>query len=193
MKTLAILIPSIPERSNQLKVLINELMMQKESYARPEQIIIISLVDSKSFSIGEKRQQLINLAKLAGATYCTMIDDDDYITSNYVVEIVNAIHNENVDLITFNQMARINNAFSIIHFGHNYPIQDFHANGITHRPAWHCCVYKTDIASECAFDKINWGEDEAFSKQLNSLCQTWYHIPHVLHIYNHDQNKSAAL
>ena len=192
MKTLAILIPSIPERAGKLKDLLDELERQRAAFERPDQIKIISLIDNRQMSIGAKRKKLIDLAYDMGATYSCIIDDDDWVTANFIYEIGCAIHNENADLFTFNQMARINNAYSIVQFGHHNPIQDFNVNAITLRPAWHCNVYRTSIAKECIFDDSNWGEDVAFSVGINNLCETSYHIPHVLHIYQHDQHLTAA-
>jgi hypothetical protein len=192
MKTLAILIPSIPERIEQLKLIFDELQRQISEYERPEQVKIITLIDNKQLSIGQKRQELVNLALKANAKYCTMLDDDDYVTANYVYEICNAIHDTNVDLITFNQLARINTAHSIVHFKHKGELQAFNSNGITERPAWHCNVYLTEIAKNCLFGDSNWGEDEPFSQAINDLCETSHHIPHVLHLYQHDSHKTAA-
>ena len=52
---------------------------------------IIGLFDNKKRSVGEKRQDLLNLAK---GQYLVFIDDDDRISDDYISSIIQAM-NEN--------------------------------------------------------------------------------------------------
>lgn len=188
---LSILIPSIPERFKELEVLYNKIQSQIYNYnCVAIDVEVIIFIDNKKRKIGEKRNDIINLST---GDYICMCDDDDSISDDFIRLVCEAIVYKNPDVITFKQLSIINNMYSIIDFGLKNEIQEFQKNGITKRPVWHCCVIKKDIAIQCRFDSaLNWGEDEQFSNQVNGIAKTEYHIEEVLHIYNHQDNKTAS-
>lgn len=81
---LTILIPTLSSRSNYLKPLLAELTYQIQN--KPVQVIWLG--DNKSISIGEKRNNLLSMAK---GEFVSMIDDDDSISENYISVLLNAI------------------------------------------------------------------------------------------------------
>ena len=96
---LSILIPSITERIHQLNVLLKEL----EDQAGEEPVEIIVFIDNCKRTIGKKRTDLLQLAQ---GEYITMIDDDDFISSDYISTVLTAIE-EGKDVITFKQKSTI--------------------------------------------------------------------------------------
>lgn len=186
---ISILIPGIPERLERLKELIQKYQAYALMYSLD--IEIISLVDNKRMSIGEKRNNLVDLAK---GEYWVMTDDDaDELTQVYFERIGSAIE-KNVDVITYKQHARINEDQTTVVFGLHYENQEFQKDGITKRPAWHCCTWKRDFISWCGayFKDINYGEDEPFARHANERAKTSFHIDEVCHVYVHDSTKTAS-
>jgi len=122
------------------------------------------------------------------------LDDDDEISDIFIYRVCETIiYNNNPDVITFKQLAIVNKYRAIVVFGLNNIIEVFKPNRKIKRPVWHCCVIKTKIALLCKFDDtLNWGEDHIFSVQINKIAKTECHIDEVLHIYNHQDSKTAS-
>jgi hypothetical protein len=98
MRLLEILIPSVPERSDQLQLLTERLMLQIN-----EQNIAISTFVTEPFikgglTTGLKRQ---NLIEGANSEYVVFVDDDDFVSDDYISEIVKALEYK-PDIVTFN-------------------------------------------------------------------------------------------
>src|SRR5688572_10371466 len=104
MILLSILIPSIPERMDQLKTVVSVYQEQIDRKGMAEHVEIVSLIDNKKISIGEKRNNLISLSR---GKYWVMSDDDDSLTEHYFAFIASAMFTE-ADVITYLQSARIN-------------------------------------------------------------------------------------
>lgn len=185
---LSILIPSIPSRldklSNVMK-LYSEYIMKYNLHPLVE---IVSIVDNRKRSIGQKRNDLVDIAK---GQYWVMSDEDDQLTERYFELILPNI-NLQPDVITYLQSARINDDKSIVKFGLKNINEDFIPNGTTNRPAWHCCTWRTAAVREARFADKNWGEDDLFQRTANELAQVEIHIPEVCHVYEHDSNLTTA-
>lgn len=188
MIKLSVLIPSIPERLLDLRSLINTYKGYIERYHRTGEVEIISLCDNKMRTIGRKRTDLINLAM---GDYVVMSDEDDFLTEKYF-ELIFIEIEKGVDVITYNQLARINHEYSIVHFAHNNPVEDFNKSGITRRPAWHCCTWRREIVKDIKFEEKNWGEDHVFQELANKEAKTSSHLPEICHVYQHDSHLTAA-
>lgn len=92
---LSVLIPTLASRSNSLKALLDELTYQIQN--KPVQIIWMG--DNKSISIGEKRNNLLSMAK---GEFISFVDDDDSIADNYISTLLKAIQeNPNKTVICF--------------------------------------------------------------------------------------------
>lgn len=187
---LSILIPSIPERLETLKDVIRMYEFFVKLYDLQDEVEIISIVDNKKRTIGNKRNDLMYLAR---GDYFVFTDDDDRLTQVYFEFIKNAIKT-GVDVITYKQHARINEDQTTVVFGLHHENQEFQKDGITKRPAWHCCTWKRDFISRCGayFSDINYGEDEPFARHANERAKTSFHIDEVCHIYVHDSTKTAS-
>lgn len=186
---ISILIPSIPQRLDRLK----ELIQKYEAYISRYQVDaeIISLIDTKRMSVGEKRNALVDLAK---GQYWVMSDDDDELTESYFGLIYKARYSgPDPDVITYLQSARINEDRSTVKFGLKNVNEELVKDGITNRPAWHCCTWRKEAVKDARFDStLNWGEDDLFQRTANQLAKTEIHIPEICHIYEHDSNLTAA-
>lgn len=175
MKKLYILIPSVPER-------LSNVQKQFEKLDNST-CIIYALTDNRNLSIGQKRNELLNMVPFG--EYAMFLDDDDELSTDFFKHWANVP--KDVDIITFMQCARIidmdNDTTCIINFrlnGHNNQILE---GGIIERPAWHCCIFKVTGKLKGKFGNSNWGEDDDFQKVLNQVCETEHHIHEVLHHY----------
>ena len=187
---LSILIPSIPERLHQLKDIIETYERYIDFCGLNGMVEIIAIVDNKQRSVGTKSN---NLLAIAEGDYVVRSDDDDRLTQFYFQSIYEACE-KRVDVITYLQDARINDVRTTVHFGLKNENQEFQTNGITLRPAWHCCTWKREflIENEVHFSNTNYGEDDTFQRLANEKAQTSCHINEVCHVYIHDSTKTAA-
>jgi glycosyltransferase involved in cell wall biosynthesis len=188
MILLSILIPSIPERIDQLKAVIEKYQSYIDKYDLNNGVQIISFIDNKKITIGEKRNMLVSMA---AGKYWVMSDEDDQLTEMYF-QYFKCLLGKDVDVITYLQSAQINDDKSTVEFGLNNVNEDLIPNGITKRMAWHCCTWRKEAVKEARFAPINWGEDDLFARTANELAKTSYHFPEVCHIYRHDSTKTAA-
>lgn len=189
MIPLTILIPSIPERSESLNYLIEEIAYQDTN----NEVEVIVLMDNMKRSIGKKRTDLLGLAQ---GKYVVMIDDDDGISDYYIPTILEAIK-ENKDVITYKQLSSINGETFTVTFGIKNQNEAAHkVAGVfadIKRKAWHCCVWKRETIKGCYFADINYGEDAIFSDTATANAITETHIDMVMHFYNYSSEKTRAV
>jgi len=180
---LSILIPSIPERIDKLQLLLVKMQIQIQGNPHIE---VISLIDNKKISIGEKRDALV---QLANGKYLAFVDDDDDISSEYMNEIYTAIiTNEDVDLIMFDSLAILNgkNCNILVDIDNeNEPIRkDDEDNYIdTKRKPFHVCAWKSEIAKTERFAAVGYGEDWDWVKRLIPKIKKTKKIGKQLHIF----------
>lgn len=181
---LSILTPSVPERiSTHLLKLINKI--EKQIQNKPVEHLIF--LDNKKRSIGYKRDSLV---KIANGKYLAFVDDDDDISEDYVENLLNAITNNDVDVITFKQYCYVNNnPVSIVNFSLNHKEnEDYIPNTTFKRMPFHVCAWRTEIAKKYNFPDLNYGEDLKWCKQLLTETKTEYHIDKILHSYIYNDN-----
>ena len=187
---LSICIPSIPSRFNRIDALYKELEGQ---IGDRKDIEIISIIDNKRMSIGKKRTMLF---KNASGRYVTMIDDDDFITPDFVEEIYNAILvSNNVDVICYNQKCFLddgNESIVVSSLNHSKNPVYGCVSEYTYRPPFHWCTWKRSLAIKYAFGDANYAEDIFFLKQIWEEAKTEYIINKVLCYYNWGERKSEA-
>lgn len=109
---LSILIPTLPQRANHLKLLLAEIERQvgeqvdSTTYIEPshrmtvrkyKDVEVITCLDNKQYTVGKKRNLLRGMAS---GEYLTYVDDDDKISGDYFDEILTAIKSGK-DLITY--------------------------------------------------------------------------------------------
>jgi glycosyltransferase involved in cell wall biosynthesis len=156
----------------------------------PNEIELIVLVDNKSRTIGEKRQALKSMAR--GKYFC-MIDDDDAVMDTFCDDLVDAIKNVDVDVISFDSVADIDGKVGVIEMSLEHKENEqFKPDGVTHRPPWHMCAWKRDIFQKCKFDTGMYGEDWTFVERCLWIATTEHHIDKVLHKYEFRSDVTEA-
>lgn len=196
MKLLSILIPSIPEREDELARLCSELQIQIITFGEFHASIgtcEVLVDDGKSFlegglSIGAKREALKNKAT---GKYLLYLDDDENIAPNYF-ETVMRLCSEDKDICTFKSIAKMDNYWMTVDMSLAYS-ENEQANpeGIKRRP-WHICPVRSYFAKLHSFDDINYGEDFKWMEQVLQHCQTESKSNYILHQYNHSSKFSEA-
>lgn len=182
----SILIPAIFERLDRLKTLVGHL---EDQFTSQDRVEIISVVDNRIVTIGEKRQLVLDSSH---GDYVAFVDDDDSISIHYVQSILAAIKvSPGVDVITFNNISNIENHKSICvnmrlkqqNEQARFDDVDGASMPVIKRAAWHTCAWRADLAKQVKFPATSYGEDWAWAEKLNELAQTEHHIPQQLHHY----------
>lgn len=197
---LSILIPSTPDRKEDLSKLIEcivkqEYMRKVDMYDKGElkcerywdllcPIEIIVFTDNREMTIGEKRDLLYKEAK---GKYSWQIDSDDLISDNAIELILGVIKsNPDVDVITFEEYINIDGKEQRSNHSLNYNdwANDFDGYDYVRTPFMKS-VIKTEIAKSVPIPHIRFAEDHQWSKALKGHLKTEYHIPQQLYRYIH--------
>lgn len=189
----SILIPSIPSRLQQFLIpLIQKL--EKQIRGRDD-VEILTLLDNKQRSIGEKRDDLVQLAK---GTYLAFVDDDDDVSDDYIESICSAIlNNSDIDVFVFKQQASVNGSAFIVDFDirHSNEQAEIDIEGKyknINRLPFHICIWKSEIAKSERFFHCSYGEDWDWCKRLIPKVVNQHRIEKCLHFYKFDDSVTEA-
>ncbi len=188
MKDLSVLILTLPTRIDSYYNLIKKLNHQVVSYNLVHRVQILTMCDTKEMVVGEKRNYL--LQKSVGRYVC-YIDDDDTISDDYLIKIINSIDSSNADVITFCGDYVENSvitpfSISIVHRG------NFNEPNIFFRLPNHLCPVKREIALSCQFSNKNFGEDSDYAEKINHYIKNEFHIQDKLYFYLYNANTSQT-
>ena len=176
--TLSILTPSVPERFADL-IRLRVRLAPHLATCRVEWLV---LADNRQWSIGEKRDALVQAAR---GRYVAFVDDDDDVTDDYCADILAAIDAHSPDVVTFLQASSYNGVLSTIEFRLQGQNAIYAPNRVTKRAAWHVCAWRRELAKRIHFPATNYGEDWGWAMHLNAIATTEAHIPKILHSYTH--------
>ena len=197
----SVLILSIPSRNESLMAAMKQLQEQADATGQGKAVEILVLLDNRSKSIAEKRNDLLQAAR---GKYIAFLDDDDAISKEYMSKILAAIDEyDGVDCISFNQWCTINGEPMNVEFGignphgHLWRDEDGFLGDIK-RPPYHMCVWRREIAQSEAFNPVygangQSSEDVDWLMRLYPKVQTEHHIPDALHGYIYNSQTTASL
>lgn len=190
---LSILVCSTQNRYNTFLPKILQQLFDQEK-ALPFQyfgeVEIIAMVDNKCRMLGTKRNDLL---KMAQGDYVVFVDDDDRISDDYVLQLVEAT-NVMADVIVFQVSVSINGAEPKICYYSNKYTEDYNQTMgkmviAYHRLPNHIMAVKKALALKTMYKDILKGEDADYSKRLLRLLETQYVIDKVLYHYDYsDEN-----
>lgn len=181
---LSILIPTIVSRAAYFEAIDAQLAPQiAEGTPYHGQVEILTDCDNGEESIGEKRNRLLAMAQ---GKYTAFVDDDDEVSPDYVVSIIEAMATD-PDVITFkmdryvdgvldgHQTMRLGNAYVIEGFGE--PLLRYSY------PPTHLCPMRRSIVGHMQFPFCDGGEDTIWQDCVGALLKTEAHIGKVLYKY----------
>lgn len=174
-----ILIPTLTERREKLRLLLDELTKQIGDL--PVNILILE--DNREQTTGAKRNQLIEMSE---AEYVCFFDDDDWPSENYIHWIVNAAES-GMDC------ASLKGSIELTHgnwkpFFHSRTVEAWYeSDGVYYRYPNHLNLIKSEIAKQVKFPDITIGEDHIWSTDLHKrkLIKTEFEIPETIYLYKY--------
>lgn len=196
----SILLLSIPSRFESMKAAVTHLQEQADATGQGKSVEILVLLDNKSKSISEKRNDLLNISR---GKYIAFLDDDDAVSKDYMSKILKAIDENDVDCISFNQWCSLDGEPMDVEFGIGNPHGQMWRDedgflGDIKRPPYHMCVWRREIAVTEQFKPVYGAngqstEDIDWLLRLYPKIKTEYHIPDALHGYIYNSKTTASL
>jgi glycosyltransferase involved in cell wall biosynthesis len=196
----SILMLSIPERTDSMKAAVKHLQEQADALGQGKAVEILVLLDNRSKSISEKRNDLLQMAR---GKYIAFLDDDDAVSKDYMSKILTAIDENDVDCISFNQWCSINGEPMDVEFGIGNPHGQLWRDedgflGDIKRPPYHMCLWRREIAQSEAFNPVygangQSSEDIDWLMRLYPKIQTEHHIEDALHGYIYSSQTTTSL
>jgi glycosyltransferase involved in cell wall biosynthesis len=190
---LSVLILSIPSRLE--KCLIPTYNRLLEQIGNETCVEVLTLVDNKSMSIGEKRQALIQSAR---GKWVAFLDDDDAVSEDYISTLIETLGNNPADVITFEQHCTVNGKEFKVDFRMGNPHEGLKHNpdgslGDIKRPPYHMCVWAAKIAKNIPFRAVSYGEDIDWCSRMYPFVTSETHLDKVLHYYQYDDRTSESI
>jgi glycosyltransferase involved in cell wall biosynthesis len=197
----SILMLSIPERIESMTAAVKHLQEQADAVGQGKAVEILVLLDNRSKSISEKRNDLLQMAR---GKYIAFLDDDDAVSKEYMTKILTAIDtNDGIDCISFNQWCSIDGEPMDVEFGIGNPHGQLWRDedgflGDIKRPPYHMCLWRSDIAKSEAFNPVygangQSSEDIDWLMRLYPKIQTEHHIDDSLHGYIYSSQTTTSL
>lgn len=196
----SILMLSIPERIDSMKAAVKHLQEQADALGQGKAVEILVLLDNRSKSISEKRNDLLQMAR---GKYIAFLDDDDAVSKDYMSKILTAIDENDVDCISFNQWCSINGEPMDVEFGIGNPHGQLWRDeegflGDIKRPPYHMCLWRSTIAKSESFNPVygangQSSEDIDWLMRLYPKIQTEHHIEDALHGYIYSSETTTSL
>jgi len=158
MKKLAILIPTLEKRKESLNRLLNILSIQINT----DDIIVITNTDNGEKATGQKRNELIETAKVREAEYICFIDDDDLPSKDYIEKAMNGLKS-NPDCLSLTGMYYINGR-AMKPFIHSLKFKEWgETKDYYYRCPNHLNVVKLELIKDIPYESKYFGEDGTWS------------------------------
>lgn len=197
---LSILMLSIPDRIESMKAAVTRLQDQATATGQGKSVEILVLLDNRSKSISEKRNDLLRISR---GKYVAFLDDDDAVSKDYMSSILKAIDENDVDCISFNQWCSLDGEPMDVEFGignphgHLWRDEDGFLGNIK-RPPYHMCLWRREIAQSEEFRPVygangQSSEDIDWLLRLYPKIKTEHHIEDALHGYIYSSKTTTSL
>lgn len=175
---LSILVPAISKRDS--TALLTE--VERQCCANGDKAEVLVEVDNGTLASGVKRQRLLTRAK---GDYVCCLDDDDWVSPNYVAELIEGCK-AGASVVTFRlSLKRTDRSCrEVWTYRLNNPDDRKHGR----MAANHLCAWRRDLATKIGWcPYLGYGDDQLWYKPLlkakTRLPLTEHHIPRVLYEY----------
>jgi glycosyltransferase involved in cell wall biosynthesis len=185
---LSILICSVDrvERQENLNKLIHEINHQICSNYAEEIVEVLIEKDNGEMSVGGKRNILIEKAQ---GEYICFIDDDDFISKNYLNLI---LQNLTKDILLIRIEHLINGVKSECIQPSLYIDYLKTKESVYCANHFHLCPHKKSISKLVKFKELNFSEDIDYSQRMIPFVSSYDLITEALYIYNDNIEKSLT-
>lgn len=192
-KRLSVLICSLKNRENYLQRLISRLKTQVN-----HEVEVLISSDNGETLIGKKRNDLINQAT---GEYIAFVDDDDWVSENYIEQILRATDTKpdvvgfnSIYLLNGNNPKRVENTLKHKVWGQKDGIINNVSQPITfYRSPNHLTPIKKSIALKIMFPETSFQEDRYYSLAIPSFVETENYIDDYLYFYDCKTNKTPNI
>jgi glycosyltransferase involved in cell wall biosynthesis len=189
---LSILIPTLVSRKEMFNKLVTELNRQVSESEADNLVQVVSLCDDRGMTIGEKRNRLLAMST---GLYTCFIDDDDWISANYIKSILEALESRpdvvgivgEISMPVPKRGGVLRRRFYHTLKNRNYRRSD---RGFE-RPPNHLNPMRRDVSSYFEFIEANMGEDTDWAMRIcrEQILKTEVFIPAILYYYDYVPNK----
>lgn len=174
-KRLSILICSLESRAEKLQRLLDVLNDQITN-----EVEILYYIDNGEVTIGEKRNELVALAK---GDYIAFVDDDDMVSGDYVEKVLGALASD-PDCASLTGIIYFASGASRI-FDHSIKHGGWFTgpDGNYYRTPNHLNAIKASLVRRFPFKPVNHGEDQHFSNLIKVVLATEARIDGEIYYY----------
>ena len=180
---LSILIPTLEERRDSFRRLMEKLDRQIAGSSLAEQVEILCFLDDRRHSVGHKRNWLVEQAR---GEFVAFVDDDDGVSDEYVPMICRAIlENPEIDCIGIKGRITFAGKSPRI-FIHSIQYREyFSRGGIYYRPPYHLNPIRREIARRYRFADISYSEDIDWAMRVcrDKVLRNEYFIDEIIYFY----------
>lgn len=179
---LSILICGLEGREKSRRELLSTLASQYIG----DEVEILQYVDDGKIKIGDKRNELMSLAK---GDYVCFIDDDDMVSKDYILKLLTAIE-KNPDCCSLMGVMTWNGIYPQV-FEHSIQYKEYKtiedADIMYERYPNHLNAIKSSIAKQFIFPSVTHGEDTDWATQIHrsGLLKTEVEIPGIIYHYQY--------
>lgn len=188
---ISILVPSTHKRYDNFNLSIQKKLFEQYeqlSHAQQKEVEILMFVDTKSQMLGEKRNNMVLLAK---GEYVVFVDSDDRVASDYIQSLLDST-SQGKDVITFNALVSLNGEEpKLCRYSSSYA-RDYNTETEYHRLPNHICCFKRELAIQYPFPNILYGEDSGFSKSIRNAIKSEHNIDKILYYYDYNQETTET-
>ena len=184
---LSILIPSTPDRAMMHSRLITELEGQIILLGLRSQVEILLYLDDYEFTIGAKRNWLLDKAE---GEYLAFVDSDDRVSFDYLQEQMGVVWSGmDVGSLAGHYIPKGGRQQTFVHSMRHKGWYEF--DGILYRSPNHLNAIKSSIAKQIRFPETSFGEDKDYSQRLqeSGLIKTEHDTRGVIYYYDYIPNK----
>lgn len=216
----SVLIPSVPSRLGTLSYLMDELQRQignlpvevlaftdnkKRTIGEKRDALVqmangkyLAFCDDDDWPLPEYIDEIVGVIREQRCPQCHGLSVGCGVIRPQECGVCDSTGKTDVDVIVFNQQVSLNGKEFTVRFGLEYENEqagvdvDGNYPPVVHRAPFHVCAWRSDLAKKYRFEKSQYGEDWAWSKQLVAEAKTQHRIEKTLHRYIFDDRVTEA-